>query len=942
MPLQIETGFLTGIRQDYLLFLGAIGSIHFVLMAIGTTFSNWGEKEGRRFFVALAVAGSFAALFLVLEFVAFVWAVDSAVFERSRDLMRLGVAGALLSGWCALSPRFTWFCAGVAGLVFVVITAGLVLFFGSIGFSIGTGIAIFCSALGLVIHILRFQNQGQLVRGSRLPLCLAAGSFCLMGVDAWIRHQTTWWVVEPWVIVPAVAPWAAGLALWVFNDGVRSITNFREIQHSRRLFSLWFFPALQALILSAGWIGTDLIGKHATVHAIEHLGFFVKASSAWVNPDIFASQIDRSVGHDPGAEVRLQESLESIRLSDPEIEGGILWKTDGNLRIPVVESHGEGHMPYELNPTPSTLELKGILKHQPAVVAEDDYERGRVFVASTPIYMNYPDRVVGWLTLIIKPDAFVAMVAASRTNSIVVVGLLSLLGTGVFSLYVRGQIDADLRLAMEKAEVADQAKSEFLAIMSHEIRTPLQSVLGYADLVIDSPLDETQRQQIELIRAQGQTLMRIVQDILDFSAMRRGGFSLQNKPIRLREVIDEVAATVSLLADRKGLRFDYSVSDSLPPQVVADGVRLRQVLHNLIGNAIKYTPRGRVIFDVRTDLVDPDGSDEDLAIVVFQVTDTGHGIPSHARDRLFEPFYRSELPGASDESGAGLGLAIVSRLCELMGAKITIESEVGHGTTVEVRAPFELTSEDVVAVDSILPSWSDADEGPPPVLAWELPMTILLAEDNGFIRNLFVEYLQKLGYHADVVGDGRDAVAACLQTEYDLILMDLRMPELDGPDAAREIRQMFSDPERPWIIGLSASTRDEDINEAMNAGMNDFLAKPVDLKGLLETILFSPLGKTVQPDRGNIDKDSAQDETGNDWVEVVGAPSRERAFALFVEETPQIVDAMREAYASADLLKVRNRAHYLKNSGLYLRDVALVELCETICTDATEARHREV
>ena len=185
----------------------------------------------------------------------------------------------------------------------------------------------------------------------------------------------------------------------------------------------------------------------------------------------------------------------------------------------------------------------------------DDEERGRVFVASTPIFMDYPDRVVGWLTLIIKSDAFVAMVTAGRTNSIVVVGLLSLLGTGVFALYVRGQIDADLRIAMEKAEVADQAKSEFLAIMSHEIRTPLQSVLGYADLVIDSPLDRTQRQQIDLIRAQGQTLMRIVQDILDFSAMQRGGFSLQTKPIQLRAVIEEVAGMVSPDGRSKGVAF---------------------------------------------------------------------------------------------------------------------------------------------------------------------------------------------------------------------------------------------------------------------------------------------------------------------------------------------------------------------------------------------------
>lgn len=945
MPLLIETGFLAGIRQDYLLFLAAIGAIHFVLIAAGATFTNWGEKEGRRLLISLAVAGSCAALLLALELGAFVWAVDSVVLARSLDLMRMGAACALLSGGCAFSSRFSWLCVGVAGVIFVIITAGLVLVFGNIGFSIGTGIAVFFSALGLVVHILRFQVLEQSARGSLLLLCLAAGSFCLLGVDAWFRHQATWWHIEPWLIVPAVAPWAAGLALWVFNDGVRSITNFREIQNTGRLFSLWFFPALQVVILSIGWIGADILGRQATVHAVEHLQLQAKASSVWLNPDLFASQIEEGIGHDPGAAVRLWESLEAVRLSNPEVEGGVLWRTRNNRRIQMVESHGEGHSPFELDPVPSTLELRGILNQQPIATGMDDIELGPVFLASTPIYTSYPDRLVGWLSLIIKPDAFVARVSASRTSSMVVVGLLSLLGTGVFSLYVRGQIDADLRIAMEKAEVADQAKSEFLAIMSHEIRTPLQSVLGYADLVIDTPLDETQRQQIELIRAQGQTLMRIVQDILDFSAMRRGGFSLQNKPIRLRELIEEVAGTVSPMADRKGLRFDYSVSDSLPPQVIADGVRLRQVLHNLIGNAIKYTPRGRVLFDVREDPVDPAGSTDRLAVVSFRVVDTGNGIPKHARDRLFEPFYRVGLHGAPDESGAGLGLAIVSRLCELMGAKITIESEVGEGTTVEVRAPFELATEDLVAVDSILPDWGDGEEDASPVLAWELPMTILLVEDNGFIRNLFVEYLRKLGYHPDVVENGRDAVAACLQTEYDLILMDLKMPELDGPDAAREIRQMLRDKERPWIIGLSASTRDEDINDAMNAGMNDFLAKPVDLKGLLETILFSPLGKSMHPGRSGddgADALDALDEVGETLVDVIGAPSRERAFALFVEETPQILDVMHEAYASADLLKVRNRAHYLKNSGLYLREAALVDLCETICTDATEARHREV
>ena len=338
-------------------------------MALGATYSDWGERQGRRFFVALAVAGSFAALFLGLELAVFLWVVDSAALDRLRDLMRLGMAGALLSGGCALSPRFTWVCAGVVGLVLVTITAGLVLLFGSVGCSYGSGIAIFCSALGLVIHIIRFVDQGESARGSRFALCLAAGSFCLLGMDAWVRQQSTWWVNEPWIIVPALAPWVGGLALWVFNDGVRPVTDFREIKRSKRLFSLWFLPALQALILSIGWIVTNLIDKRATIYAIEHLQFFVKASSAWVNPDLFASQIDRGIGHDPGAEARLRDSLDAMRRSDPQIVGGILWRTYENKRFPVVESHSEEYSPYELDPIPSTLELRGILNQQPIAVA---------------------------------------------------------------------------------------------------------------------------------------------------------------------------------------------------------------------------------------------------------------------------------------------------------------------------------------------------------------------------------------------------------------------------------------------------------------------------------------------------------------------------------------------------------------------------------------------
>lgn len=941
MPLQFETGILAGIRQDYLLFLGLIGAVHFVLIAFATTVSGWGEKEGRRLFIALGVAGIFGTGLLMLDLVTFLWVKDNMTTVLIRDAFRFGIAAAFLAGGCALSPRFTWGCALGAMAAILLLMIGLGVFYAERGLAIGVGVGVAGAAIGLIVHIVRFQSPDRLDTTARIPICLVVASFLLVAGEAIFRKGASWTVIDPGLILPAVMPWASVLAIWVFNDGVRSIARLRETFEPPRPFSLWFFPVIQVVILSLGWVGTEILSRPAMHHALEHLQLQIRASSSAVNPELFES-LDGQ-GGSPGQADQVQRTLDAIRLDTDGAEDAILWEFEGNTRIVAAVSREPGQAYFELAALPTVSELRRILELNPIAVPLTLPERGFRFLASAPVFSEYPDQVAGWLSLVMRPDGFVSMIARNRSGSMVIIGLLSLLGTGLFALYVRGQVEQDLRIGMEKAEVADRAKSEFLAIMSHEIRTPLQSVLGYTDLVVDTPLDESQRHHVELIRTQGRTLMRIVQDILDFSAMRRGSFSLQLKTVLLRELVEDVAATVSPMADRKGLRFEFTVSDDLPAQVKADNVRLRQVLHNLIGNAIKYTSRGQVTFDIRPEPLQSVSVEAgEQTTIVIRVTDTGHGISTSARERLFEPFFRSGPGLVEDEGGAGLGLAIVRRLCELMGATIDVESQIGHGTSIEVRAPFMVTSAEPTGVEAILPSLDDDDSGTPPVLAWELPMSILLVEDNTFIQGLFLEYLSKLGYQADVVDNGRDAVSACLQTQFDLILMDLKLPVLSGPDAVREIRQITRDEETPWIIGLSASTRDEDINEALNAGMNDFLAKPVNLRGLLETILFSPLGQSLAGVADQIIESPAVAEKGEDWTTVAGAPSRARAYGLFAEETPGIMEEMRAAFEEADLLKVRNRAHYLKNSGIYLKDTALVELCETICVDATEARHQEV